>query len=188
MAPSGRLPSSSVTRTSWSSFREAVRPSAPGGTASSARTRPPAALRRARRDLADDRNVARAGHGAPDIDVLPRERQERTDHLREHGSKVRTGVLRIVDLRTEERLHDADATRERGGRHEDVDPELRHIAFPDRLGEIDTGEVRAETELAADRLPHARAIESPGERVRDRVGDGPGVLVPRGERRPRVRF
>src|SRR5207249_10512444 len=101
---------------------------------------------------------------------------------------VRTGVLWIVDLRTEGRLHDADGTRERGGRHEDVDPELRHIAFPDRLGEIDTGEVRAETERAADRLPHARAVESPGERVRDRVGDGPVVLVPRVERRHVVRF
>src|SRR5439155_13297971 len=122
-----------------------------------------------RRDLADDRNVARAGHGAPDIDVLLHERQERTHHLREHRSKVRTRVLRIVDLRTEEGLGDADAPRERGGRHEDVDPELRDIAFPDRLGEINTGEVRAETELAADRLPYARAVKSPGERIRDRV-------------------
>src|SRR5207247_9403261 len=88
-------------------------------------------------------------------------------------------VLRIVHPRTTEGLAAADAPRERGGRHEDVAPELRDIAFPDRLGEIDTGEVRAETELAADRLPHARAVKSPGERIRDRVGDGPVVLVPR---------
>src|SRR5205814_5091641 len=40
--------------------------------------------------------------------------------------------------------------RERGRRHEDVDAELRDVALPDRLRQIDPREVGAETELAAD--------------------------------------
>ena len=88
-----------------------------------------------------------------------------------------------MDLRAQKRLRDPDAARERGRRHEDVDAELRDVALPDRLRQIDPREIGAETELAADRLPHARAIQRPGERVRDRVGDRSIVLVPRVERR-----
>ena len=47
-------------------------------------------------------------------------------------------------------------------------------------------EVAANRELAADRLPDARSVQRPGERIGDVVGDGAVVLVARVERRHEV--
>ena len=137
--------------------------------------------------LANDRYRVGPLHVAPRLGVATRECEGRSHDLGEHRSEVGARVLGIVDLRTEEGLRHADAAHERGRGHEDVDPEACDLGVPDRFGEVGTGERRVKGELAADGLAHARAVQRPGQRIGDGVGDRSVVLVARVEGRHVVR-
>ena len=108
------------------------------------------------------------------------------DDLAEHRPEVGARVLRVVDLGPEARLADREAAGDRGGRHPDVDAEARDVRRPVVELEIVPDEIARHAEVAADRLADAMAVERPGQRVGDGVGDRAVVLVARVQRRDEV--
>jgi hypothetical protein len=123
------------------------------------------------------RNVVGATDREPMIGIALGQPQDRPDDLPEHGSQVRPGVLRIVDLGAEAGLADREAAGQGRGGHPDVDAEPADVVGPVVEGEVMPYQVAADPEVAADGLADAMAVEGPRERVGDGVGDRAVVLV-----------
>ena len=123
------------------------------------------------------RDVVAAVDGQPVIGVAVGQPQDRADDLAEHRAEVGARVLRVVDLRPEPGLADREPAGQRRGRHPDVDAELADVRRPVVQLEVVADEVARDAEVAADRLADPVAVEGPGQRVGDGVGDRAVVLV-----------
>ncbi len=123
------------------------------------------------------RHGMRAAHIEPLLRMLHGQAQHGGDDLAEHGPEVGAGILGVVDLGAQARLAHGEATSDGLGRHPDVDAELGDVRRPVVLVEVVPDEVAADAEVAADGLADTQAVQGPGERIRDGVGDGAVVLV-----------
>ena len=123
------------------------------------------------------RDVVAAGDRGPRVRVAVGQPQDGPDDLAEHRPEVGARVLRVVDLRAEPRLADREAAGDRRRRHPDVDAEAADVRGPVVEFEVVLDEVARDAEVAADRLADAVAVERPGQRVGDGVGDRAVVLV-----------
>ena len=123
------------------------------------------------------RHIVAALDRHPVVRVAVGQTQDRADDLAEHRPEVRARILRVVDLGPEPRLADREARGDGGGRHPDVDAEATDLRRPVVKLEVMPDQVAGDPEVAADRLADAVAVERPGERIGDGVGDRAVVLV-----------
>ena len=126
---------------------------------------------------AEERHLSRVCDGEPGGGMGFHQGEQGPHHLSQHGREVGGRVLGIMNLGPEKTLTHLGSARNGLGRHPNVDPEARHIGFPDMLLEIVLGQFSGESEISADRLTDLLPVEGSGQGIGDAVGDGPVVLV-----------
>ena len=109
--------------------------------------------------------------------VLVHQREDASDDLLQHGAEVGRRVLGVVELSSQETLADAKTLRQSDRCHPDIDSKTSDVGLPVIPFEVPGEQSRGDSELTADGLADAVAVERACQWIHDAVRDGPVVLV-----------